>query len=260
MITAGCDVGSLTTKVVIMKDGAVIAHQIVETGFKPDLAVESALQGALSQAGLSRGELGYCVSTGDGGKNVSFAGKYVSQLPCLSKGSYFFVPSVRTVVDVGGNATRAISVGKEGRVLGYRLNDKCAAGGGRFFDVLAEALEVKLDDLGPLSQQSKSPLEIASQCTVFAESEVISLINDGKDVVDIIAGVNRSIASRIASLVRNVGIKEDVVMTGGVARNIGVVKSLEGWLGVGIKMVPTDPRIVGAVGAALLAGKELGEG
>ncbi|GAF72981.1 unnamed protein product, partial [marine sediment metagenome] len=110
-----------------------------------------------------------------------------------------------------------------------------------------------------LSQQSKSPLEIASQCTVFAESEVISLLNEGKDVVDIIAGVNQSIASRIASLVRNAGVKEDVVMTGGVAKNIGVIKSLEGWLGVGIKTVPADPQIVGAVGASLLAEKELQE-
>lgn len=259
MIAAGCDVGSLTTKVAITRDGSIISHHIVETGFKPDLAAKNAMDGALSKANLSIDEVGYCVSTGDGGKNVSFASKYVSQLPCLSKGSYFFIPSVRTVVDVGGNATRAISVGKEGRVLSYRLNDKCAAGGGRFFDVLAEALELKLDDLGPLSQQSKSPLEIASQCTVFAESEVISLLNEGKDVVDIIAGVNQSIASRIASLVRNAGVKEDVVMTGGVAKNIGVIKSLEGWLGVGIKTVPADPQIVGAVGASLLAEKELQE-
>ncbi len=252
MIVAGCDVGSVMTKVVIM-NGESLSHHIIETGFKPDIAAKNATDKALAKAALSFDDVKYCISTGDGGKNVSFANKYLSQLQCLSKGAYWLIPSVKTVVDAGGNATRAISVGKDGRVLSYRLNDKCAAGGGRFFEVLADALELKLDELGPLSQRSKNPLEIASQCTVFAESEVISLINEGKDPVDIIAGINRSITSRMASLIRDLGVRKDVVLVGGVAKNSGAVQSLEGYLGVSIKTVPTDPQIVGALGAALFA-------
>lgn len=257
MIVAGCDAGSLTTKAVIMKDRLIMSYHLVETGFKPDLAAKNAMGGALSKAKLGFDDIDYCISTGDGRKNVSFADKNASPLLCLSKGAFWFIPSARTVVDVGGHASRVISVGKGGRVLDYGLNDKCAAGSGRFFEVLAEALELKLDDIGPLSQQSKSSVKITSQCAVFAESEVIAFLNEGKDIIDIIAGVNSSIASRIAGLIRRVGVREDVVMVGGVAKNVGVVKSLEGYLGVSVKTVPTDPQSVGAVGASLLAKEKL---
>lgn len=257
MIVAGCDVGSVTIKAVIMNDGSVISYHIIETGFKPDLAAKDAVDEALSKAHLTFDDIEYCVSTGDGRKNASFADKDISQLPCLSKGTYFFIPSVRVVVDVGGNTTKAIRVSKVGKILGYRLNDKCAAGSGRFFDILAEALELRLEDLGSLSLQSKSPLEITSQCVVFAESEVVSLINDGNDMADIMAGVSQSVASRIASLVKSLSVEKDVVMTGGVAKNISVIRELEKYLGVSIKTVSTDPQIVGAVGAALFAQEAL---
>lgn len=253
MIVAGCDVGSVATKVVIMRDGSIASYNITETKFKPDVAAKNAMDGALSNAGLAFDDIERCVSTGDGGKNVPFADKTLSQLLCSSKGAHHLIPSVGTVVDAGGNATRAISVDKEGRVLSYRLNDKCAAGAGRFFEVLAEALELKLDDLGPLSQRSKNPLEFTSQCTVFAESEVISFVNEGKSSVDIVAGINRSIASRMASLVKDLGVREDVVIVGGMAKNIGLVQSLGEYLRASIKTVPVDHQIVGALGAALLA-------
>lgn len=257
MIVAGCDVGSQTTKAVIMKNESIASHDIVGTGFEPGLAAKNAIDGALSKAKLQSDDIERCISTGSGRKNVPFADNNKSEFLCLAKGAYWFIPSVKTVIDVGEHASRCISLGEGGRVLDYSRNVKCAAGSGSFFEVLAQALELKLEDLGPLSQQSEAPVEINSQCTVFAESEVIAFLNEGEDKTDIIAGINKSIASRIAGLLRRVGINEDIVMTGGVAKNVGVIKDLEEFLGVEVKTAPTDPRIVGAVGAALLAEKDL---
>jgi len=163
------------------------------------------------------------------------------------------VPSIRTVVDIGGQDAKVIKIDEHGQVMRYSYNDKCAAGTGRFLEVIAEALEVKLEDMGELSLMSTEKVTISNQCVVFAETEVISLVNDGKEVADILNGLNRALANRAASLAKGLGVENDVAFTGGVAKNMGVARALEQSLGVPLKTLNIDPQINGALGAALLA-------
>lgn len=253
MIVAGCDIGSLTGKALIMKDSEILAYSIVPSTIKPEKTSRNAMDTALENVGLKSGDIEYIVGTGYGRMKVPFADLNVSELSCHGKGSHWLIPSIRTVIDVGGQDCKVIRLDDDGRILDFAMNDKCAAGTGRFLEVMAKAMEVKLDDLGELSKKSVNPAQITSQCSVFAETEVISLIAQGVEVVDIIGGIHESIASRIASLVHKVGLKEDVTVTGGVAKNSGVIEAIKKKLGVEIKKLPLDPQVIGALGAALIA-------
>ncbi|MGQ9722977.1 MAG: acyl-CoA dehydratase activase [Candidatus Jordarchaeum sp.] len=253
MIVAGCAIGSLTGKALIMKDSKILAYSIVPSTIKPEKTSRNAMDTALENVGLKSGDIEYIVGTGYGRMKVSFADLNVSELSCHGKGSHWLIPSIRTVIDVGGQDCKVIRLDDDGRILDFAMNDKCAAGTGRFLEVMAKAMEVKLDDLGELSKKSVNPAQITSQCSVFAETEVISLIAQGVEVVDIIGGIHESIASRIASLVHKVGLKEDVTVTGGVAKNSGVIEAIKKKLGVEIKKLPLDPQVIGALGAALIA-------
>jgi predicted CoA-substrate-specific enzyme activase len=253
MIVAGCDVGSLTGKAVILKDGEILSYAIVPTTPKPERTAKNAMDEALENGKIKLEEIAYIVGTGYGRVKIPFANSEVSELTCHGKGAHSFIPSIRTIIDVGGQDCKVIKVSKDGKILDFAMNDKCAAGTGRFLEVMAKTLELKLEELGPMSLQSKNQAKITAQCSVFAETEVVSLMADGIEVADIVAGIHDAIASRIMSLVYRVGLEEDLTITGGVAKNIGVVTFLEKKLGIESKKLPVDPQLMGALGAALIA-------
>ena len=258
MIIGGCDVGSATGKALIMKNETIIAYAIIASTTKPEETAYKVMDEALRKAGLlSLQELGYVVGTGYGRVKIPFANENISEITCHAKGAYWLCPTVRTVIDIGGQDSKVMGIDERGKVRDFTLNDKCAAGTGRFFEAMARTLGVELQELSSLSLQSERPAHITSQCSVFAESEVISLINEGVDIVDIAAGLHMSVAGRLSSQVRSVGLVEDVTVSGGCAKNKGLVKRLEEKLGINIRMLPGDPQIVGALGAALIAEEKL---
>jgi len=257
MIVAGCDVGSLTGKAVILKDGEILSYSIVPTTPKPEKTAQNAMDEALKKGNLTLDKIDYIVGTGYGRVKIPFANSELSELSCHGKGAHSLIPSIKTIIDVGGQDCKVIKVDKNGKILDFAMNDKCAAGTGRFLEVMARTLELQLGELGPISLQSKHRAKIPAQCSVFAETEVVSLMADGVEVSDIVAGIHDAIASRIMSLVYRVGLEEDLTITGGVAKNIGVVSYLEKRLGVLSKKLPVDPQLIGALGAALHAKEQL---
>lgn len=253
MIVAGCDVGSLTAKAVIMADGGkILASEVIRATTAPERSAEEAMGGALSKARISRQSIDYCVGTGYGRKHVPFVNHVESEITCHGKGAAWLMPTVRTVVDIGGQDAKAIRIDERGNVIRYVYNDKCAAGTGRFLEIMADAMEIKLEDMGPLSFQSTNPVAISNQCVVFAETEIISLINEGRDLPDIVRGLHRALANKAAALAKSIGVEAEVAMTGGVAKNPGILRSLENAMGVKIIQME-EPQINGAVGAALIA-------
>jgi len=256
MIVAGCDVGSLTGKAVILKNGEIISYAIVPTTPRPQRTAENAMDETLRKGGLKLEHIEYIVSTGYGREKISFADSNITEITCHGRGAYWLAPTVRTVIDIGGQDCKVILLDDKGDVRDFRMNDKCAAGTGRFLEVMARALGLELEELGSVSLSSKSSAIITSQCSVFAESEVVTLIAEGAELPDIIAGIHKSIAGRLISMVKGINPKKDFILTGGVAKNAGVVKFLEDELGK-IEKIPVDPQIVGAVGAALIAKERL---
>jgi len=253
MIVAGCDIGSLTAKALLMNDGEIVSTAVIRSTPKPHESARLVIDSALQTAGLSMVDISYAVGTGYGKSQIPFVNSVESEIACHGRGAWWNVPSIRTVVDIGGQDAKVIKIDEHGQVMRYSYNDKCAAGTGRFLEVIAEALEVKLEDMGELSLMSTEKVTISNQCVVFAETEVISLVNDGKEVADILNGLNRALANRAASLAKGLGVENDVAFTGGVAKNMGVARALEQSLGVPLKTLNIDPQINGALGAALLA-------
>jgi len=250
---AGCDIGTVAAKIVIVDDGQIVAHETLSYKNLPKQAALDAMESALSHANLTQEQIGYCLATGFGRKRVPYANGDMPEVVCICRAIRRLNPEIRTVIDAGGQSIRAFNIGDNGKVSDSTANEKCAAGTGKFIEVMAKALELPLDRLGPLSLASRNPLSITSQCGVFAESEVITYVNEGKERGDIIAGINRSVASKICSLVRRITLKEQVVLVGGVAKNNGVVKYLEDDLGLKLTKLEIDPQLIGALGAALLA-------
>jgi len=254
MITAGIDIGSITAKAAVLSDGEILGTKIAFTGYNARQAGQTIYEDLLRELGMDAPSVERIVSTGYGRNSVAFADKAVTEIICHGAGAYFLNPAVRSVIDVGGQDSKVLAINPDGTVKDFSMNDKCAAGTGRFLEVMARALEADLDDFGTLSLKSESPSKISSICTVFAESEVISLIAKGESREDIIAGIHESVASRISSMARRVGVQEPVMMTGGVARNIGVVRALERALGVAIE-VSEYAQVNGAIGAAVMAAR-----
>jgi predicted CoA-substrate-specific enzyme activase len=253
MYFAGVDIGSTMTKVVIM-DEEVLASVIGPTGAEHRRLAYRVMEEALERANLSFDEVSYIVATGYGRINVPFADKQITEITCHAKGVSSLFPTVHIAIDIGGQDAKGIKI-SGGRVIDFVMNDKCAAGTGRFLEVIAEALGLKLEEMGEVSMKSKNKAKISSTCTVFAEQEVVSRIAEGTLIEDILAGLHDAIASRIYRMAERLKIERDVVVTGGVAKNIGVVKAMEGYLGFPV-LVPQEPLLTGARGAALL-GKEL---
>ncbi len=254
----GLDIGSLTCDVALLDDaGRLVAAEIVPTGARSRAAIERALSAALQQAGLARGDLAALVATGYGRERVEGRTASITEITCHARGAAHLVPGTALVLDVGGQDCKAVRLA-DGRVSDFAMNDKCAAGTGRFFEVMARALEIDLDDLGALALQATRPVILSSTCTVFAESEVVSLVAADEDPANIAAGLCLAAAERIRSLAVRVGVADPVTMTGGGALNQGLVRAVESLLGRSL-VVPARPQLVGAMGAALL-GREMVHG
>jgi predicted CoA-substrate-specific enzyme activase len=253
---AGIDVGSLSTDAVILDEtGEILEYSIIPTGANSTDAAEKALQEALDRATLNRGNLKSIVATGYGRISVPFAHRKVTEISCHSLGAHTLFPGTGTVIDIGGQDSKVIRVGPEGKVLDFTMNDKCAAGTGRFLEVMAAKLGISLDEMGGLSLKGEKEARISSVCTVFAESEVVSLVARNHPKEEIIRGLHRAIVNRVWSMVRTIGTHGEVTMSGGVAKNKGVVAFLEEKLGHPIH-VYKEPQIVGALGAALFAARD----
>jgi predicted CoA-substrate-specific enzyme activase len=208
---------------------------------------------ALTDAGLAMNALDYVIGTGYGRKKIPFADRVESEISCHGKGAWWSCDAIRTVIDIGGQDAKAIKLSESGEVIRYVYNDKCAAGTGRFLEVMAEALEVPLEDMGQISREAGRVLEISSQCVVFAESEIISLVNEGREIPDILKALHRAMANRILSLARSIGVEPEIAVTGGVAKNAGVYEALEEKLKMPVQTLRMDPQINGALGAAVMA-------
>jgi predicted CoA-substrate-specific enzyme activase len=256
---AGIDIGSLTCDAAIIDESAkVVSSAIVLTGARSRSAIENAYAQALENAGLSSEQVAGLISTGYGRDQVHGRLKSITEISCHARGASFLFPNTHLILDIGGQDSKTIRVGDNGHVLDFAMNDKCAAGTGRFFEVMARALEIDLDDMGKLAARAKNKLSISSMCTVFAESEVVSLVARGEPVEDIVAGLCRAVAERTRALAQRVGISPEVTMTGGVAKNLGVVRALEELIGQKFN-IPAEPQIVGALGAALFAREATGK-
>jgi (R)-2-hydroxyacyl-CoA dehydratese activating ATPase len=252
MITAGCDIGSLTAKAVIMKDGKIIAMNVILASAHPEKSATDVMKHTVEKAGIKMEDISYCVGTGYGRKHIPFMHSEESEIACHARGAVWQMPSARTVVDIGGQDAKAIRMDEKGNVERYVYNDKCASGTGRFLEIIADSLDIKLEDMGAISGKAKEKLTLSNQCVVFAETEIISLVNEGKEIADIVNALHQAVANRAASLARGILVKPDAVMTGGVAKNSGMFMALERALGVKLYKVE-DPQINGALGAALFA-------
>jgi len=258
MIAAGCDVGSLTTKAVILDNTRIVGHALVRSSFNPEKTAAEVMDLALSTAGLSIKDIGFCVGTGYGRERIGFVGKAVSEIACHAKGAHWLLPSVRTIIDIGGQDCKAIRLDEKGNIARFVTNDKCASGTGRFLEVMAKLLGIELEELGRLSAQARDPVSLAATCTAWAQAEVIVHLNTNTSKADLAAGINSAMASRVAILAKSVGIEKDVCMTGGVAKNTGVVSAMEKQLNVPIRRLRVDPQVMGALGAAVFAREKLG--
>ena len=250
---AGVDVGSLAAKSVILADGEIFATGLVPSGVNSVESGLSALNLALETAGLKKDDLKYIVGTGYGRVSAPYANKAVTEITCHAKGANYLHPTVRTIIDMGGQDCKAIRIDQDGAVVDFAMNDKCAAGTGRFLEVMAGVFKVKLEDLGAIALSATDTVPMSSTCTVFAESETISLVARGEKPENILNGIHHSIANRIAGLFSRVGIESDVFFSGGVAKNSGMKTAIEEALEVTIVKPEIDPQLIGALGAAVLA-------
>jgi len=253
MITVGIDVGSITTKAAVVKDGKLMVDTVMLTGYNAQDAGEKVFEKIISELGVDATAVDRIIATGYGRKSVAIADRAITEITCHAAGAHHLNPAVRSIIDIGGQDSKAIVADENGGVQDFAMNDKCAAGTGRFLEVMARALEVDINDFGAVSLKADTPAKISSLCTVFAESEVISLIAKGELRENIIAGIHASIAARVAAMAGRIGLRAPVMMTGGVAKNKGVVAALENKLGHAIEVSPKT-QVTGAIGAALIAG------
>ncbi|MDO9333494.1 MAG: acyl-CoA dehydratase activase [Dehalococcoidales bacterium] len=253
MLTAGIDVGSSTSKAVILQDNKILSYSIIPTSAESADSAQRAFDKALDKTQfISPDDIHWIIATGYGRVVVTFAKETVTELSCHVKGANWLFPSVRTVLDMGGQDCKAIKCDGQGRLLNFTMNDKCAAGTGRFFELIAKVMDLPLSDIGELSLETDDEVRMSSTCAVFGKSEVASLMRQGRNKSDILGGVHTAVSDRIVTLLRRVGITPDLAITGGIARNIGIVKRVEKRVGCRA-LIPEEPQIIGALGAALFA-------
>ena len=253
MLVAGCDIGALTTKAAVIKDDVILGCEIVRSRPKAVQSATDVMDKLLVRLGISYGQIDYCISTGYGRNLVPFAHSNMSEISCHGRGAHWLAPSVRTVIDGGGQDCKAIRVDEHGGLVDFRMNTKCAAGTGKALELMARSLGVEVSELGPLSLQSKDPVTMNKPCCILTQIDVKRFAFDGRERADIAAGINDNVAREILHLVRDVGAENDIAVTGGVAKNIGVVRCLEQYLGVVSVRLQVDPQLIGAIGAAVLA-------
>ena len=249
MFCAGIDIGSTMTKAVVMGD-ELVAQVIGPTGAEHRHLANKVMEEALKRAGIPFDDVACIIATGYGRINVPFADRQITEITCHARGVAYLFPTVKTIIDIGGQDAKGIKIAG-GRVVNFVMNDKCAAGTGRFLEVIAEALGLKLNEIGELSVRAASKAKISNTCTIFAEQEVVSRIAEGIPIEDILAGLHEAIASRVFRMAEKIKIERDMVLTGGVAKNIGMVKAFEDLLGYP-PLIPEEPLLTGAIGAALL--------
>lgn len=250
---AGVDVGSTQTKAALVEASAgIVGRVLVDTGANVTKAAEHAFAVLCAEAGVEARDVGFVVGTGYGRYKIAFGNAQMTEISCHARGAHHVFPNTRTVIDMGGQDSKAIRVGGSGEVLDFVMNDKCAAGTGRFLANAAEVLGISLDEVGPLSLRATRPVKITTVCTVFVESDILSYLAQGKKAEDILGGVHLAIAKRTVSLARRISMEPSITMTGGVARNEGMVRALEDVLGVKLQ-VSTESHFTGAIGAALFA-------
>ncbi len=253
ILGAGVDVGSTETKALIIDEQrTIVGRSLIPTGANVTKAGENAFVAACRDAGIPREAVGYVVGTGYGRYKVTFGDAQITEITCHARGAHFYYPKTRTVIDMGGQDTKAIKVGPDGAVLDFSMNDKCAAGTGRFLSAAADVIGLSLGEIGERSLLAKNPVKLTSVCTVFVESDIMSYLAQRKAVEDILGGVHKAIATRTASLVRRVGVEEEITFTGGVSRNVGMIRALEAVLGKPVNVSP-EGQFMGAMGGALFA-------
>jgi predicted CoA-substrate-specific enzyme activase len=252
MFFLGVDIGSSATKLIaIDKDCGVAGRSVVQLGTGTS-GVERAVAQFYESSGIKRDEIAWITVTGYGRSQFSEANNQISEISCHAKGMVFLKPSVRTIIDIGGQDIKVIKVDARGGIQNFTMNDKCAAGTGRFLDVMSKVLDVPIGELGDYDAKADAVLTISNTCTVFAESEVISKLSSGNSIPNIVAGIHQSVARRVAGLAFRNGIEKEIALTGGVAQNSGMIRALEKELKCGI-VIPADPQVAGALGAAIFA-------
>ena len=256
MIAAGVDMGTQSVKVAILNDGEILSTGKAFCGFKPKEAAEEALREALTNGNLSRAEIQHVTVTGAGVDLISYSNSTISVMGADAQAGVYFFPSARTVVDVGAEYARAVSCNENGTMLDFVVNSRCAAGAGTFIEAMALALEVKLEDMGPLSLKAEKATPINASCVIFAESDIVSLIHGQKSKQEIARAIYAAMADRVSSMMHRLGIEPAIVLVGGVAKDVGFIVALERTLGMDI-LVPEDPVFAGAVGAAITASKRI---
>jgi predicted CoA-substrate-specific enzyme activase len=252
MFVAGIDIGSRGSKAVIMEDNNIVSHVICDTGPESVKTAQMTIAEALKGTGLSLEDFSYVVATGYGRVLVPFANTNISEISCHARGAHWYFPSVRTILDMGGQDCKAINVDDRGRVTNFIMNDKCAGGTGRFLEVIADVLQVPLEEIGGLSLESTKDIPFSTICAVFAKSEALTLLKKGTAKSDILSGLHDAIAVRCHNLLKRVSIESDFTITGGISKNIGMVAKIKKKLGMEPILAP-DPQIIGALGAALFA-------
>lgn len=256
MIVSGIDVGSLTSKAVILRNGEILASGLVLSETEAKEQFKGAVQAALSETEITFDDIEYIVSTGTGKNSVPFADKGRSLPSCLARGASWLFPNAKAVIDIGAESATIVKVGRKGRAVDFVLNDVCAAGTGIFLDAMAKAMRVPIEEMGQLSYQAEEAADITSMCAIFAESEIVSLVHKGIPKNSIISGIHKSIAERIYGMSKKIGASGDVVLSGGVAKHAGLVEILEKKVGSRL-FISDEPRYIPALGAALMAGENL---
>jgi predicted CoA-substrate-specific enzyme activase len=252
---AGLDMGSVSIKAALISEKQLIASSLIASGGNYKNGANKVMDDILTQASISFDQLAGLVITGLGADSAPFTARHVSDISCQAKGCHCLYPSARTVIDIGGQFTKAAKITPQGRIADFLMSEKCATGSGRFLQVIARILHVSLDDIGPLSLESENPVEFSTNCAVFAESETISRIAEGAKAEDILAGVHRAMAAKVSMLVKRLKLEPDVVLTGGGGEDQGLVKAIGDALKIKI-LVPEHPRLTAAFGAACLAQEE----
>ena len=257
MIVAGCDVGSLSAEAVILKDEEILGSEIIRVRPKAEQSAKEVMEKLLARLGLSYDDIEFTVTTGYGRESIPFADHNISEISCHGKGAHFLVPTIKTVIDVGGQDCKAIRVDENGDLADFVMNDKCAAGTGRSLELNSEALGVSVGELGPLSLEATESIAITNQCSIFTELEIMHLLMENTSRANIAAGINEAMSRRVKLLVGRIGVREDIGITGGVSKNVGVVQCLENMLNTKFTAFSEDPQIIGALGAAVFAGEML---
>ena len=269
MVTCGIDVGSLTGKAVLLNEREILAQKIIRVKRTPVATAEKVFDLVLSESKIDRDEIKYIVSTGYGRDNIPFSNKSVTEITCHGIGAHFLLPSVRTIIDIGGQDCKVIAIDRTGKLMDFLMNEKCSAGTGRYLEIMADILNLSLTELGTLSLKSKSPISIKSTCSIYAQAEVLQYASTGFKKANIAAGINKAMAERVVTMVKRLKkVNPDVCISGGVAKNVGVAQHLEEMIvskflkpSVSLKhspflKMPVDPQIVGALGAAVIANQK----